>query len=78
MSEKPDSKYIAALRVRLIAAYHNLLSSAAFKREEAFRCEDENEAMALRREACAFEYGSQWIISSLDIYDALEKKGGVA
>lgn len=51
------------LRLRVTALYHNCLSAAAFKREDAIKCGDGDgdEATALRREASAYECCAEWL-----------------
>jgi hypothetical protein len=50
-----------ALKLRMTALYHNCMSSACFKREDALKEEDENEAITLRREASAYEAIAGWL-----------------
>lgn len=57
----PASIHSEMRRLRLVALYHNCMSSAAFKREDALRETDENERKALRREAQAFEQCAGWL-----------------
>jgi len=54
------SKY-EALRCRLLALYHNCMSSACFAREDAAKADDEAEATASRRHAEAFECCAGWL-----------------
>ncbi len=66
MSIQAPSKKEQALRMRITALYHNCLSSASFKREDALKSEDENEAITLRREASAFEQVAGWLLHAKD------------
>ena len=50
-----------ALKLRIKALYHNCMSSACFKHEDALTEEDEAEATALRREASAYETAAGWL-----------------
>ena len=52
---------VEELRFRIKALYHCCHSSAAFKREDAAKADDEAEAKALRREAAAFEQCASWL-----------------
>lgn len=56
-----QSKQERAMQLRIKALYHNCMSSAAFKREESLKTDNENEATCLRREASAFECVAMWL-----------------
>jgi len=50
-----------ARRLRMVALYHNCLSSAAFNREDALKEQDPAKSTALRHEASAFESVAGWL-----------------
>jgi len=63
MESQPSiTKTEQAIRLRITALYHNCMSSAAFKREDALKTDDENETITLRREAMAYEPCAGWLL----------------
>jgi hypothetical protein len=63
LATPPVDRSAQAIRLRVTALYHNCMPSAAFKREDALKEDEQDgaEATALRREACAYEACGQWL-----------------
>ena len=62
-----DNIKFRMIRNRAKALYHNCHSAACFKYADADASDDENESVALRREAQSYEVVAGWLKGLIDI-----------